>query len=111
MEKQNKPFERSEKLRQKAEILLNKMDERTDSFSFEADKLKLIHELKVHQIELEIQNEELKLAVEKEEIAKKKYIELYDFAPSGHLTLTNKGKIIDLNISAENLLKKTNIIN
>ena len=112
MRKQNKPFEKSDKLRQKAEVSLNKNEKRTEDFPFEEDKLRLIHELKVHQIELEMQNEELKLAKEKEEIAKKKYIELYDFAPSGHLTLTNKGEIIDLNISTENLLKKkTNIIN
>ena len=52
--------------------------------------LKLIHELEVHQIELEMQNEELVIAKEKAEIAEEKYTELYDFAPSGYLSLTKK---------------------
>jgi len=69
-------------------------------------ELRLIRELEVHQIELEVQNEELKLAKEKEERTKKKYIELYDFAPSGYLSLTKTGEITDLNISAERLLGK-----
>lgn len=69
-------------------------------------ELRLIRELEVHQIELEVQNDELKLAKEKEERTKKKYIELYDFAPSGYLSLTKTGEITDLNISAERLLGK-----
>ncbi|HKI87550.1 MAG TPA: ATP-binding protein [Draconibacterium sp.] len=72
----------------------------------EPDKLKLIHELEVHQIELEMQNEELKLAKEKAEIAEKKYTELYDFSPSGYLTLTRSGEITHLNLNAERLLGK-----
>jgi PAS domain-containing protein len=74
--------------------------------SSEPDMLKLIHELEVHQIELEMQNEELKRAKEKAEIAEKKYTELYNFAPSGFLTLTKEGEITELNNSAEHLLGK-----
>jgi signal transduction histidine kinase/CheY-like chemotaxis protein len=74
--------------------------------SSEPDMLKLIHELEVHQIELEMQNEELKRAKEKAELAEKKYTELYNFAPSGFLTLTKEGEITELNNSAEHLLKK-----
>ncbi|ASB47884.1 PAS domain-containing hybrid sensor histidine kinase/response regulator [Alkalitalea saponilacus] len=70
------------------------------------DKLNLIHELEVHQIELEMQNDELKKTKEKAERAEKKYRELYDFAPTAYLTLTKKGKIKDLNFSAENMLGK-----
>ncbi len=72
----------------------------------ESDNIKLIHALEVHQIELELQNEELKLAKEKAELAEKKYTELYDFAPSGYITLTQEGKILGLNKSAENMLEK-----
>jgi PAS domain S-box-containing protein len=53
-----------------------------------------------------MQNEELKQAKEKAELAEKKYTELYDFAPSGYLTLTKEGEITELNISAEHLLGK-----
>ncbi|MCF8387692.1 MAG: response regulator [Bacteroidales bacterium] len=67
---------------------------------------KLIQELELHQEELELQNEELKLAKEKAELAEKKYTELYDFAPTGYLSLTKKGEIIEVNISTERLLGK-----
>ena len=56
-----------------------------------ANSLKLTHELEVHQIELEMQNEELIMA--KEQIAKAatdKYAELYDFSPSGYFTLSKR---------------------
>src|SRR5664279_4931554 len=67
---------------------------------------KLVHELGVHQIELELQNEELTLAKEKAEVASKKYVELYDSAPSGYFTLTKSGEIIELNLSGAMMLGK-----
>jgi PAS domain S-box-containing protein len=103
MIKQKKPVTKSDKLRQNAELLLNKKKEGSETSVSESDTL---NELEVHQIELEMQNEELKQAKLKAELAEKKYTELYDFAPSGYLTLTKEGEIIDLNISAENLLGK-----
>ncbi|MDY0102703.1 MAG: PAS domain-containing protein [Lentimicrobium sp.] len=93
-------------LRQKAEELLNEKDGVSEVSFHDPDNLKLIHELKVHQIELELQNEELMLAKEKAEIAESKYRELYDFAPAGHLSLSKTGKIINLNRSTELLLGK-----
>ena len=72
-----------------------------------------IHELEVHQIELEIMNSELVMANEqiwlKEqriEEANKKFIELYDFAPSGYFSLNKEGDIVELNISGANMLGK-----
>lgn len=53
-----------------------------------------------------MQNEELKMAMEKAELAKKKYTDLYNFAPSGYLTLTKSGEITRLNYSAKLLLGK-----
>ncbi|MFV8271217.1 response regulator [Flavobacterium sp. GT2N3] len=72
----------------------------------EMETLKLIHDLKAHQIELEMQKEELVLAKEQAEIATRKYTELYDFAPSGYFTLTNLGKIVELNLTGSKLLQK-----
>jgi PAS domain S-box-containing protein len=66
----------------------------------ETDHLRLIHELQVHQIELEMQNEELIKAREQAESAMEKYTDLYDFAPSGYLTLSEDGNITDLNFLA-----------
>ncbi|RDI57456.1 PAS domain-containing hybrid sensor histidine kinase/response regulator [Flavobacterium glaciei] len=79
----------------------------------ENETLKLIHELEMHQIELELQKEELIVAKEQAEIATQKYAELYDFAPSGYFTLTNAGKITYLNFTGSQLLQteKSKLIN
>jgi PAS domain S-box-containing protein len=94
--------------RQKAEELLEKRKDivRSSVSPTEADTLKLIHELEVHQIELELQNEELELATMRAEVATKKYVELYDFAPTGYFTLTKEGEIIDLNLYGSQMLGK-----
>lgn len=75
----------------------------------EIDHIKLIHDLQVHQIELEMQNEELILAKEKAELASEKYVDLYDFAPFGYLTISEDGTITDLNFSAARILGKDRI--
>ncbi|PKP39326.1 MAG: hypothetical protein CVT98_02200 [Bacteroidetes bacterium HGW-Bacteroidetes-15] len=71
-----------------------------------SESLKLIHELEVHQIELEMQNEELmvsrKLAAESAE----KYIHLYDSSPVGYLTLSRDGTIVELNLCGSQMLGK-----
>jgi PAS domain S-box-containing protein len=105
-EKKPETATKSGKLRQAAELLLSKKKKSSESTVPESDTSKIIHELEVHQMELEMQNDELKQARDKAERAEKKYTELYDFAPSGYLTLTKEGEIIDLNISAERLLGK-----
>ena len=110
----------SEILRQKAEDLLKKKSPTTVSALSEAETLKLIHELEVHQFELVIQNEELKLhqveleiqnneltlANEQAETDAKKYTELYDFAPSGYFTLSKDGTIVEVNIIGATMLGK-----
>ena len=92
--------------RKKAEKLLEHKFLKTDSQLSEAEALKLIHELEVYQIELEIQNEELELAKVCAENETKKYFELYDFAPTGYFTLTREGIIIDLNLYGSQMLNK-----
>jgi PAS domain S-box-containing protein len=63
-----------------------------------------IHELNVHQIELEIQNEELKKAHWDLEESRDKFIELYDFAPVGYFTLSDKAIIIEVNLTGASML-------
>ena len=70
---------------QKAEELLKLKLSGSGSPISETDMLKLIHELEVHQVELEIQNEELILAKKQAEVAASIYAQLYDLAPSGLL--------------------------
>jgi PAS domain S-box-containing protein len=65
---------------------------------------KLIHELQVHQIELEMQNEELRKTHLVLEDIKDRYIDLYDFAPVGYFTFSDDGLIKDVNLTGAALL-------
>jgi PAS domain S-box-containing protein len=106
MKKQKKISPELSSLRQKAEVKLKKKHPVKESHLTESDTLKLIHELNVHQIELEMQNEELRLARDKAKTATEKYTELYDFAFTGYFTLDRDSKIHDLNLSGAGMLGK-----
>ena len=93
-------------LRRKAEEELTRNSTRTDLNELQSDLQLLIHELQVHQVELEIQNEELIKAKEESELAREKYTDLYDFAPSAYFTLSREGDIIELNLYASQILGK-----
>jgi PAS domain S-box-containing protein len=97
---------KSEILRQKAEELLKLKPSGLGSPISETDMLKLIHELEVHQIELEMQNVELIKAKKQAAVAAEKYTELYDFAPTGYFTLSKEGEIFELNLFGSKMLGK-----
>lgn len=99
-------------LRLKAEEKL-KANKNTGKQVIEADVKKLLHELQVHQIELEMQNEELREAYETAETALKKYTMLYDFAPLGYFTLEKDGSISELNFTGAEMLgeKRFSLVN
>jgi len=96
----------STRIRLNAEEQFKSQERQNKEILSEADTLKFVQELQIHQIELEMQNAELTLAKEQVYIIKEKYAELYDFAPSGYLILSKNGEILELNLAAAKLLGK-----
>ncbi len=104
--KKGKSNSESDILRRKAEELLKNGTRTTAPPVSEIEMLKLIYDLEVHQVELEMQNEELRHAWAMAEVATNKYTDLYEFAPSGYFTMTEEGLIIALNLTGAALIGK-----
>jgi len=64
----------------------------------------VVHALRVHQIELEMQNEEMRRAQLELQASREKYIELFDLAPVGYLILSDESIVRDANLTAARLL-------
>ena len=94
----------SANLRQRAEAWLGESSFKPENASAE-DLKRLVHELSVHQIELELQNEELRQARSELE-ARLSYIDLFDFAPVGYFTLGRDGTIRQANQTGIHILKE-----
>src|SRR4030043_1528940 len=94
---------RTEELRKRAEEILAEKPEAFRALA-PADIQKLIHELNVYQIELELQNEELRRTQLELQEARDKYLNLYDFAPTGYFTLDHNSLIVDVNLAGSELL-------
>ena len=73
----------------------------------------MLHELLVHKVELEMQNEELRRAYNALEEARDRYIDLYEFAPVGYITINREGLISEINLTGSALLgvDRTKLIN
>jgi len=98
-------FTDAQMLRLKAEEKLKEeRKQKSDKPLVITDELKLVHELQVHQIELEMQNEELRQTYTKTEAALKKYTMLYDLSPMGYFTLDADGSILELNFTGADML-------
>ncbi|MFA6128597.1 MAG: hypothetical protein WC699_14960 [Bacteroidales bacterium] len=104
MNKEDQDLTDAQLLRRKAEAHLRKAQEKADHSAAEPDVKKLVHELQVHQIELEMQNEEIQQAYKTAEEALKKYTLLYDLAPMGYFTLDKDSNIMELNFTGAELL-------
>lgn len=101
MEKRNNKFD---DLRIKAEELLSDKKGSYKKLGYEMDEL--IHELEVYQLELEMQNDNLKKIQIELEDSRKEYFELYNFAPVGYLSLDENGIIKKINLTGTNILEK-----
>ncbi len=95
-------------LRKKAEDILqgkrSRQLKKLDIMSIEEIR-GILHELQVHQIELEIQNEELRQTQSELETLRAIYYDLYDLAPVGYCSLSQKGLILKANLAASSLLR------
>jgi len=90
-------------LRDSAEKKLNNSPGVSPELKYQTPE-EIIHELRVHKVELEMQNEELKRIQLVLEASTNKYQDLYDFAPVGYFTVTQKGIIKDVNLAGASLL-------
>jgi PAS domain S-box-containing protein len=88
-------------LRRRAEALLR---ERRDDRKYAADTQRLVHELQVHQVELEMQNTALQEARDRMEGLVEKYADLYDFAPVGYFSVDGEGRVLEANLTGAALL-------
>ncbi len=95
--------EKNSEIRKRAEQRLKERLTHSSDFSLE-DAKSLIHELHVHQIELELQNEELRLIQLELEVSRRKYADLYEFSPVGLLTLDSDESIQEANVTFVTML-------
>jgi len=97
----------SQALRRRAEALAGKkageMPENPEALSPGVAR-RALDDLRVHQIELEMQNDELRRTQEELEASRARYFDLYDLAPVGYFTLTEQGLILEANLSAAKLV-------
>ena len=94
----------ADELRRQAEKRLSAKKAKLPLPRSEETTQRMVHELEVHQIELEMQNAELTQAREELELSRNKYVELYDFAPVGYFTFDARGLIKEANLTGAKLL-------
>lgn len=99
MKKKETKGTQGNKLRKQAESRLRDQTDRIDELSA-LDIKSLAHELATYQVELEMQNDELRRAQVDLEEARSRYVELYDFAPVGYLTLDESLVVVEANLTA-----------
>jgi PAS domain S-box-containing protein len=99
--------ETSTKLRNRAEqILLRDLSSTPDPSELTPIEIRaLVHNLQVQQIELEVQNDELRRTQEALETSRDRYSDLFDFAPVGYFTLDREKRILEANLTASQLLQ------
>ncbi len=91
-------------LRRRAEVRVDPSGTPSQQTAEEVEGVRLVYELRVHQIELEMQNEELRRARDQVESLLANFTDLYDFAPVGYMTLDGSGVITQVNLTAAQML-------
>jgi len=90
-----------------AQVRKQKKNSQMGGAQIEVESQRLLHELQVHQVELEMQNNELQEARDRMEVLLEKYTDFYDFAPVGYLSLDESGQILEVNLNGAALLGVT----
>ena len=104
MDPANKPDPEKRRHEAEAALRLHRPDRGDVSPLSQAEAQRLVHELQVHQIELQMQNEELQRTRAEAESSLARYTELYDFAPIGFLSVDRAGVILEVNFAGAKLL-------
>ena len=97
--------EANERIRREAEVRMSAVAPPTVAAPETLQRA--LEELRIHQIELEMQNEELRRAQVDLDVARARYFDLYDLAPVGYCTLSLVGVILQTNLAAVTLLGVT----
>jgi PAS domain S-box-containing protein len=98
---------RKRAVRKRAEAAAKGAIEESNGTASFPDASELLEDLRIHQIELEMQNEELRLAQADLHASRARYFDLYDLAPVGYVTLDDDGAILEMNLRAAALLTVT----
>ena len=94
---------RFSELRERAQKYLSASPSDAEVLSQE-NVIRLVHELETYQVELELQNQDLIKAQNEREQSRRRFSDLYDFAPVGYLTVSDKGLIIEANLTVSDML-------
>jgi len=94
----------AEGLRERAERRVGAAESKLEEALSPKQAKQILHDLRVHQIELEMQNEELHRVQVELEASRERYFDLYDLAPVGYFTLSEHGMILEANLTAAKLL-------
>ena len=100
----NRPAQTAQELRQRAEELFRANKSIIPELTSPEETTRLLHELQVYQIELEMQNDQLRISQHGLEESQSRYFDLYDLAPVGYLTLSSEGIILKANLAAATML-------
>lgn len=109
MTRKDDSVENPSELRERAEKIAGEKAVKSpeDIEEFSPQKMReALHELRVHKIELEMQNETLRMAQEELETTRKLYFDLYDLAPVGYCIVSEKGMILKANLTTAALLNR-----
>ncbi len=105
----SEPSQDKRQLRKKAEDILRNKEMLSAQSLTKQEVQELVHEFQVHEIELEMQNDQLRQSQHEIEESHARYSDLYDFAPVGYFTFDSNGIILEMNLSGASMLMRERV--